>query len=30
MNRLHLLAAAALLFAAPAYAEEDTLTIGMT
>ena len=30
MNQLRLLAAAALFFAAPAYAEEDTLTIGMT
>jgi len=30
MNQLRLLAAAAMFFAVPAYAEEDTLTIGMT
>ena len=30
MSQLRLLAAAALFFAVPAYAEEDTLTIGMT
>jgi branched-chain amino acid transport system substrate-binding protein len=30
MSALRLLAAAAMFFAAPAFAEEDTLTIGMT